>query len=305
MTDYEFLMVSPAELEKQFSGNIPVNQKLLRSRFGLQKSGKILAFSKFYSGISITFDIFPGAPTNIILDSGGSLKYPKVSVFKDYKTYIYRESFPKFKIGVIPGYLEYQIPYTFIGKTQRNIEIGNILGKLQNHKEKIQSSLDVVSGWFKSGEFFDAWEEEVPWMKYSVSHPILSFQGAVNLHYNLTSCGIPVDSLGLVRISLRVNKNIPQNRPWESRIFLMCKGYMDNWEFDPSTNLGELKVWIETSINTKKFEAIENANREFSVAIEGARRWISEKYGVPESLISEIYYDKQKDKLNYERLNDV
>lgn len=158
--------------------------------------------------------------------------------------------------------------------------------------------------WFRSGEFFDAWKEEAPWMKYSVSQPILSFQGAVNLHYNLTSCGIPVDSSGLIRIALRVNKNISQNGLWESQIYRMCKGCIDFWEFDPSTNLEELKVWIKTSM-TKKLEVIENANREFSVAIEGARRWISEKYGVPESLINEIYYDKQKDKLNYERLNDV
>ena len=144
----------------------------------------------------------------------------------------------------------------------------------------------------------------MPWIKYSVSKPILSFQGAVNLHYNLTSYGIPVDSSGLIRIALQVNKNISQNGLWESKIFWMCKGCVNNWEFDPSTNLGELQIWIKTSM-TKKLEAIENANREFSVAIEGARRWISEKYGVPESLISEIYYDKQKDKLNYERLNDV
>ena len=304
MTDYEFLMVSPAELGKQFSGNIPANQKLLRSRFGLQRSGKILAFSKFYSGVSITFDIFPGAPTKIILDSRGSLKYFQRSILEDYKTYIYRESFPRFNIGAIPGYLEYQIPNSFIRKTKRNIRIGNIIGKLQNHKEKIQNSLDIVSLWFRSGEFFDAWKEEVPWMKYSVSQPILSFQGAVNLHYNLTSCGIPVDSSGLIRIALRVNKNIPQNGLWESQIYRMCKGCIDFWEFDPSTNLEELRVWIKTSM-TKKLEVIENANREFSVAIEGARRWISEKYGVPESLINEIYYDKQKDKLNYERLNDV
>lgn len=42
--------------------------------------------------------------------------------------------------------------------------------------------------------------------------------------------------------------------------------------------LGELLVWIKTPRDTKKLEAIENANREFSVAIEGVRRWISEKY---------------------------
>lgn len=305
MTDYEFLMVSPAELGKQFSGNIPANQKLLRTRFGLQKSGKILSFSKTPFGVAITFDLFSGSPTKIILDSCRSLKYSQRSVFKDYRTCIYKESFPRFNVGVIPGYLEYYIPDSFIGKTQRNIKIGDILGKLQNHRRKIQSSLDIVSEWFRSGEFFDAWKEEAPGMKYSVSQPILSFQGAVNLHYNLTSCGIPVDSSGLIRIALRVNKNISQNGLWESQIYRMCKGYMGSLEFDPTTDLGELQIWIKTPRDTKKLEAIESANREFSVAIEGARRWISEKYGVPESLISEIYYDKQKDKLNYERLNDV
>ena len=191
-----------------------------------------------------------------------------------------------------------------MGNITKNIKIGTILDKLLNHRRKIQSSLDIVSEWFRNGEFFDAWKEEAPGMKYSVSQPILSFQGAVNLHYNLTSCGIPVDSSGLIRIALRVNKNIPQNGLWESQIYRMCKGYIGSWEFDPTTNLGELQVWIKTS-RAKKLEAIENANREFSVSIEGARRWISEKYGVPESLISEIYYNKQKDKFNYERLNDV
>lgn len=305
MTDYEFLMVSPAELGKQFSGNIPANQKLLRTRFGLQKSGKILSFSKFYSGIVITFDLFSGSPTKINLDCFGSLTYSREFVFKDYCTCIYKESFPRFNVGVIPGYLEYFIPDSFMGNIPKNIKIGTILEKLQNHRRKIQSSLDIVSEWFRNGEFFDAWKEEAPGMKYSVSQPILSFQGAVNLHYNLTSFGIPVDSSGLIRIALRVNKNIPQNGLWESQIYWMCQGHMDSWEFNPTTDFGELQVWIKTPRDTKKLEAIENANREFSVAIEGARRWISEKYGVPESLISEIYYDKQKDKLNYERLNDV
>ena len=309
MTDYEFFVSkSPLELGKLFkdktSGviNVPRSRKFLQKRFSLTKDPRLKSFSITLNyTVTIKLDIFGDSViqidycydqnifTYLIHDNKNFIGFYCIYEFKDIRNY------NNFYISKVD-------------KIRNDTKLSYIIYNLQSKRSELQPLLDTVKIWFTSVDVSELVKSENPFGSFSKT---LDFQIIVDILKNISPKYTLKD---IVKLTLCFKYLCI-----EDYNILALLGGFSNFSYDDCIYFSySFKYPSEKDIDSllekydklrKEIDSLEKANREFYLVLDNFRHQLSEKYGVPENLISENCFDVQKDKLKNikcinERLND-
>ena len=297
MTDYEFFVSnSPLELGELFkdkiSGviNVPRSRKSLQKRFSLTEDPRLKSFSLTYINIvTIKLDIF-----------GDSVIQIEYCYDQNIFTYLFDENFISiYEFKDIRNYKN-----TYISKVDEirgYTKLSSIIYNLQSKRSELQPFLDTVKIWFTSVDVSELAKSEDPFGSFS---KILPFQVIVDILKNISSKYTLKDIVKLTFCSKYLCIE-----DYNMKILLRCSSdyFSDNFKYPSEKDIDDLLEKYDKF--RKEADSLEKANRAFYLVLDNFRHQLSEKYGVPENLISEKCFDIRKDKLKNikcinERLND-
>ena len=304
MTDYEFFVSnSPLELGKLFkdktSGviNVPRSRKALQKRFSLTEDPRLKSFSLSHSGtVTIKLDIFGDSVIQIdYCYNQNTFTYLNLNnviciyEFKDIRNYN-------------------NIYISKVDKIRNNTKLSYIIYNIQSKRSELQPFLDTVKIWFTSVDVSELVKSEDP---FGSSSKILHFQVIVDILKNISPKYTLKD---IVKLTLCFkylyigDSNILTLLGSFFDYDYYCIYYSDSFKYPSEKDIDNLLEKYDKF--RKEVDSLEKANREFYLVLENFRQQLSEKYGVPENLISEKCFDIRKDKLKNikcinEQLNNV
>lgn len=308
MTDYEFFVSnSPLELGELFKDkttgkiNVPRSRKSLQKRFKLTEDPRLKSFSQTYSDMfAIKLDVFGDSVIQV--------------------DYYYNQNTFSYLTNSNQSNIDYYCIYEFkdirnhrniylskVDKISNDTKLSYIISNLQSKRSELQIFLDTVKIWFTSEDISELAKSEDPFGSCS---KILSFQIIVDILKNISSKYTLKD---IVKLCLcfkyfRIEDNNMRTLLRYSFDIYYYKCFQENFKYPSEKDIDNLLEKYDKF--KKKADSLEKANREFYFVLDNFRKQLSEKYDVPENLISEDYFDIQKDKLKNikcinERLNDV
>ena len=300
MTDYEFFVSnSPLELGELFkdkiSGviNVPRSRKSLQKRFSLTEDPRLKSFSltyySIYSIVTIKLDIF-----------GDSVIKIEYCSDQNIFTYLFNEIF--ISIYEFKDIRNYKNTYiSKVDKIRDDTKLLSIIYNLQSKRSELQPFLDTVKIWFTSVDVSELVKSEDPFGSFS---KILPFRVIVNILKNISSKYTLKDI-----VKLTVYSKYLCIEDYNMKTLLVCSSgyFFDNFKYPSEKDIDNLLEKYDKL--RKEVDSLEKANRAFYLVLDNFRQQLSEKYGVPENLISEKCFDIRKDKLKNikcinERLND-
>lgn len=304
MTDYEFFVSnSPLELGKLFkdktSGviNVPRSRKALQKRFNLTEDPRLKSFSLSHSGtVTIKLDIFGDSVIQI--------------------DYYYQNTFTYLNLNNVIGIYEFKdirnynnIYISKVDKIRNDTKLSYIIYNLQSKRSELQPFLDTVKIWFTSMDVSELVKSEDPFGSFS---KILLFQVIVDILKNISPKYTLKD---IVKLTLcfkylcigdsNILTLLGSSFDYD---YYNCMYFSDSFKYPSEKDIDNLLEKYDKF--RKEADSLEKANREFYLVLENFRQQLSEKYGVPENLISEKCFDIRKDKLKNikcinEQLNNV
>lgn len=298
MTDYEFFVSnSPLELGELFkdktSGviNVPRSRKSLQKRFSLTKDPRLKSISLIFSGIvTIKLDIFgddsviqidycydQNTFNYLIHDNENFIGFYHICEFKDIRN-------------------NSNVYISKVDKIRNDTKLSYIIYNLQSKHSELQPFLDTVKIWFTSVDVSELLKSEDPFGSFS---KILDFQVIVDILKNISPKYTLKD---IVKLTLCFkylcieDSNIKTLRgDFFDYDYFNCIYFPDGFKYPSEKDIDNLLEKYDEL--RKEVDSLEKANRAFYLVLDNFRQRLSEKYGVPENLINERYFDIRKDKL--------